>query len=101
MSTPARLLTASGLIALLVWGATACDDQPVESPSLPRPALCTPDDADGCLSTHDDPVPEPAPWNSTTPPTTPPSHSGCAYWGEIGCPDTPIYIPPPDIGPWS
>ncbi|MCX5001174.1 hypothetical protein OHB05_00825 [Streptomyces sp. NBC_00638] len=99
MSTTAHLLTASGFIALLVWGATSCDDQPVDPPSLPLPALCTPDD---CPSPHDDPVPEPAPQNSTTPPFTPPPRSGCAYWGEIGCPDTPIYIPPPDIGrPWS
>jgi hypothetical protein len=39
-------------------------------------------------------VPEPDVW------TDPPS-SGCAYWGEIGCPDTPILIPPPDLSPWS
>ncbi|MFB7245535.1 hypothetical protein CW362_09225 [Streptomyces populi] len=101
MSTPVRLLTASGLIALLVWGAVACDDGPVEPPSPPLPVLCTPDDADDCSGAHDVPTSEPVPQTSSTPPTAPPARSGCAYWGEIGCPDTPIYVPPPDIGPWS
>ncbi|MFD3312076.1 hypothetical protein [Streptomyces sp. NPDC058694] len=32
---------------------------------------------------------------------TDPPANGCAYWGEIGCPDTPILIPPPDLSPWS
>ncbi|MEU4170822.1 hypothetical protein AB0F46_28580 [Streptomyces sp. NPDC026665] len=109
MRIPVRRLTAAGLIALLVWGATACDEQPVEAPHLPLPTLCTPDDAeaaaaytdDDCTDEPDDPTIEPDPQDTTPLPTTPPRPSGCAYWGEIGCPDTPIYIPPPKIGPWS
>ncbi|MFE1292239.1 hypothetical protein [Streptomyces sp. NPDC058751] len=101
MSTSVRLLTASGLIALVLWGVTACDDESAGPPSLPMPVLCTPDDADDCPGAHRGPVPEPAPRDSSAPPTTPPPRSGCAYWGEIGCPDTPIYVPPPDLSPWS
>lgn len=121
MRTKLQLAAFGGLSGLLLMGAVACGSGPHEQqdkPSCDTTSLDCGADADETSYEPDpyDTTYEPDPYDTTYEPdpndstyepdpydTTyePDPGTGCAYAGDPLCPDTPITLPPLDLGPWD
>ena len=121
MRTSLRQAVFYGCSAVLLSGAVACGGGPSEQQDKPSCDTTSLDCGAGGDETSYEPDPydttyEPDPYDTTYEPdpndstyepdpydTTyePDPGTGCAYAGDPLCPDTPITLPPLDLGPWD
>jgi len=117
MRTKLRLAALSGLSGMLLMGAVACGgddhgpshdgsdicdalalDDCTEPVAPVDPDLVDPDQVDPDLVDPDQVDPDQV---DPVDPVAPDPVTSCAFPGDYLCDDTPIKIPPPDLGSWS